>query len=103
MITGDTTGTLLTDDQLLTVRERPATADVTLHPNPAENLLIIESSSPQSMDWRIVSMWGQHLLSGRLDPNIERIINVSTLPAGNYLIQLSTAKGVERQQLIIAR
>jgi hypothetical protein len=103
VIAGDTSGTLLTQDQLLTIRDQQPFPSVTLHPDPADHTLTVDTSSPLPISWLVLSISGQPMLSGLADRMNSRTIDVSILPIGSYLMELHTEQRTLHQHFIIVR
>lgn len=64
------------------------------YPNPATNLLHISNGSGETLDMKVYTLSGQVLLSCLI--TAEADVNISTLPAGNYIYVLS-AQGKDRK------
>ena len=65
---------------------------ITLYPNPANDILIIQTSAPAGRTFSVSNMTGTILASGALtDP--ETALGISYLPAGMYLVNVTGAEG----------
>ena len=63
---------------------------VTLYPNPANNILIVETrhgTSLPNQTYRITNIMGQTLLQGSINAEIQQI-NIASLPAGLYFLSV---------------
>lgn len=74
-------------------------ADITLYPNPATNVLHINTSEEYTQA-RIYNSMGQ--MVKLVNANSEQV-NVSDLPAGNYYLQLSSSGGAVKRSFVIVR
>lgn len=102
VINGDTTGNLLTDDQILAVVEPEPPASFKIHPNPANEQLTVTGPA-STFTWRILPITGASLLPDRASGAVDRSIDVSALTPGPYVLELVTSTGVARQRFTIAR
>ena len=60
--------------------------DWAIYPNPANGTITI--SGNQTGEYQIANIMGQTLMTGRIDTE-KQLINVSTLPAGVYFININ--------------
>jgi hypothetical protein len=84
----------ITTDLMTNVEEADNTPFVKLSPNPATSVLNIDIPQPSDdYNWEIFSNQGQRLRTGLLTNSTNRI-DISTLPAGMYYLQVTadTAK-----------
>ena len=70
------------------------TASITFHcyPNPAKDILIVETQGatlPTTTDYRLTNLIGQTQLQGRIHDEIQQL-NIQSLPAGMYFITVGT-------------
>lgn len=79
--------------------ELNTTAVVSIYPNPASNIVYIQSENAELKSITFFDMSGQVVLSTTDDPS--EGINTSSLTAGMYLIRIETTDEVINQQLII--
>lgn len=79
--------------------ELSATAVVTIYPNPASDVVYIQSDNAEIKSVTFFDMSGQLVLSTTAD--VSEGINTSSLTAGMYLIRIETNNEVINQQLII--
>ncbi len=103
VLSGDTIGSLLTDDQLLSVNDASREVGVLIYPNPVNDQLMIDAIGSEGPSFRILSSSGVQLLSGRLAHESTRPIDVSELPPGAYLLEVVRTTAVARERFIIAR
>src|SRR5690606_34112147 len=84
---GDTSGTVHSDSFLLSVQEHPDEAPaVTLHPNPADDHLLLTSVAPGTT-FSILNLTGHVLLTQMTTSTPEHIV-VSGLAPGVYLMRM---------------
>lgn len=96
---GDTSGTVHSDSFLLSVQEHPDEAPaVTLHPNPADDHLLLISVAPGTT-FSILNLTGHVLLTQMTTSTPEHIV-VSGLAPGVYLMRMD---GYGPQRFVIAR
>jgi len=76
-------------------------AVVLLYPNPARNMLFVESSE-QITGIRMIDMLGQVVYSTSVH-DVRHQINVSGLNAGIYFIQLTTGTGIVTHRVQVGR
>ena len=69
----------------------------TLYPNPAENQVSIQSSSPKQFSYSVSNKLGQQVLQGSFTK--ETHIETSALPAGIYFVEA----GGSREKLVVWR
>lgn len=103
VINGDTTGTVTSDSALLGVSENLDAHGVLLYPNPTNERLSVRSVSPSGFTWRIFSMTGVLVLTGRSERMGNSTFDVSSLPVGPYVIEIVPSTSVVRERFIIAR
>lgn len=87
------------------VKENAALANtIKIYPNPASNTLQLDASQFNGKMERFVisSILGQELKSGLITNSTEEI-NVSTLPVGNYILQINSDKGSFSKNFVIER
>jgi hypothetical protein len=98
VLSGDTIGSLLTDDQLLAIHDATPTNQWGLFPNPADDAFTVRGTVG-------VSTISIHDLEGRMVRTVRvssenEMINVRDLQAGVYLVRID---GHRPQRLVIAR
>jgi len=71
-------------------------------PSPVKNELnvIYYSIENQKADWTISNLIGQEFLKGELFGNTEKIIDMSNLPAGIYILRLNCGNEILTQKII---
>lgn len=79
--------------------ELSATAVVTIYPNPASDIVYIQSENAEIKSVTFFDMSGQLVLSTTTD--VSEGINTGSLTAGMYLIRIETTDEVINQQLVI--
>ena len=79
-----------------------ANDDITIYPNPATDFLIINTASEQNVDISIYSMSGQRVyLSESCLISGEKIISISDIKPGVYIIKLQTQNTSINKRIII--
>ena len=74
---------------LLTGTPNAALIEFHCYPNPANNVLVVETFQETSLQtYRITNMMGQTILSGRITAETQQI-NIESLPAGLYFISIA--------------
>ena len=68
-----------------------------VYPNPAKNLLNIETNGAIIQHIDVVDVLGNVILSRATDKNA---IDIASLPTGIYTIHVSTNEGMARQQFV---
>ncbi len=76
--------------------------EVVIYPNPAENLLVVESSTNTLMFISIYDALGKLIYTKEKLEKKERI-NLSELSPGSYLVKLTTSTSIYAEKLIIIR
>ena len=84
----------LTIDQLPNI-ENNLQADVSVYPNPTSALLYIEAATDVRLDGELVGSNGQIVLRAT-DQSSAFTLNMSTLPAGVYLLRLTTTDKLQQ-------
>jgi hypothetical protein len=78
-----------------------------VQPNPADDVVQVSTgiASVRLVSWSIISITGEEHLSCRPtgDESAAQTINVSTLPAGRYVLRLMTTHGMVYLPLAIQR
>lgn len=78
-----------------------ALQQVLIYPNPAHNQLIIDAPTSESIELQLLSLQGQCLLKTQFNHQVT--LDLQKIPAGNYLLQLSTSNRTYRYQTITVR
>lgn len=65
-------------------------ATVSVYPNPAVGQLTIELNGTEEMPYILIDITGKWVLSGILLPNDMTVLNLSSIEAGTYFVQLPT-------------
>ncbi|MDX1908764.1 MAG: LamG-like jellyroll fold domain-containing protein [Bacteroidia bacterium] len=79
----------------------PVLEGVRLYPNPGQDLITLSSEAPfRAADFRLMSLTGQVLYAETAVAGTEFTFDISSLPAGIYLVELRQAAGTFRTQLI---
>ena len=86
-------------DETLSVIENETISNIKMYPNPASNLVYIQTDSIQPKSISITTITGKKVL--QIDSDFLSAIDVSTLNSGIYLVQINTETGKHIQKLII--
>lgn len=83
-------------DSLMTSSRTYKIEGLSMYPNPAYNQLTIDLSASMhdtnGMQYRIINIMGQHLAGGIFTEQVQRV-DISSLGAGTYYLQLITTDG----------
>ena len=79
--------------------ESSISTDMTVYPNPADEIVLMETSSPYE-NYEICDMSGKQILSGEIQ-NGKALVDVSELNNGTYIVRFISTSSVEHQKLII--
>lgn len=77
------------------------TADFTLSPNPAKGFVTLKCTEPLQGNIEIIDMNGRVINTVKQIGNLAITIDISTLPAGTYLVRIITTKGILTKKLTI--
>lgn len=99
VVAGDTTGTVLTNDQLLVVHEAVRTTSYAISPNPANDIITVEGVRTGEAI-TILDATGRSVLTRNATSTREGIA-IDHLPAGVYLLRCGNARVPHR--FLIAR
>ncbi len=75
-------------------------ADIRIFPNPASNILNIESDRTLFSNYEVINTLGQTLTSGKITNATKATLNIEALPAGVYYVQLHDAKNVSQLKFV---
>lgn len=101
VMAGDTTGVLLTDDQLLAVQDASLTNMSGVFPNPANERLTFPPSVTE-IEWLVLDVSGRIRAKGRLGVGAH-CIDVQALQPGAYVLHLADRHRQRSARFIIAR
>lgn len=92
----------ITEDDLGTGIKSPVLSNFQIFPNPAGSLLyIIPSNSIQVLEWKIFSLQGKEVLSGRWNVDqVQESVDISSLKSGLYIYEIITTEGKYQEKLI---
>lgn len=77
-------------------------SDITLYPNPANDVVYIANNSGETMESiKISDVTGRILIELNNQLNSTTAIDISTLTSGNYFIEINTGSKIESQNLTI--
>jgi hypothetical protein len=86
----------------LGVNEVSQTNNLTIYPNPVTSILHVKKDLSDKTTYKIVSITGQEMQTGFIN-NAEKQINVSSLSAGIYFLQLfDNNQSLGRQKFVIS-
>lgn len=74
--------------------------EITIYPNPVKDVINIKSNESGDSNYKIYNSAGQSLANGK---SAENKIDVSKLPTGNYIIELTNKKGEKSSQKFIKK
>ena len=75
-----------------------------VYPNPASQYINIKSNiASGNSSYQVIDLTGRVLLSGKLNNNLENMINVASLPVGTYALRISDSESVRTKQILIIR
>jgi len=63
---------------------------IQVYPNPANNILRVQTEQDERIDYQIVDQLGRILNKGEL---IDHAISLEQIPSGHYILQLLNEKG----------
>lgn len=86
-------------DETLSVIENETISNIKMYPNPASNLVYMQTDSIQPKSISITTITGKKML--QIDSDFLSAIDISTLSSGIYLVQIHTETGKHIQKLII--
>lgn len=73
---------------------------VEVYPNPADTKIFVNTNDEADATWNLLNTSGQNVLSGETT-NGQAEINIETLPAGVYIVQLANEKGIYTEKIIV--
>jgi len=106
VIDGDTTGTITSDEVLLTNIFNPNENEnwqLTLSPNPASDLLQFDIQSDEhlkNIQMKIYDTVGKIFTTQKMNGQQSGAINISTLPNGIYFISFQTNEGIISRKFV---
>ncbi len=103
IIAGDTVGTWLNDEYFQVGMKDEFQGRISLHPNPANDHLVIQAYGSTPTAFRIADLTGHFMKWGPLPASVDQVIDVSSLAEGIYVLNLSAAEGSSSQRFIIAQ
>jgi len=86
-----------TNDGISEINNQPSTIEIS--PNPATSEIKITTSNSVLKEAHIYSMMGQCILQSTIN-NSQSTIDISSLPAGMYIAEVITEKGVIRKRFV---
>lgn len=102
-INGVQFGTITPDGVLLEVAMIAEDPLLRILPNPTSDHLTLLVQAPVVGNWRILGANGQMHITGTMQHDARQEIDVSSIPEGIYLLDLTTSLGRVSQRFIIAR
>ena len=80
--------------------QTPLASDISLSPNPATDVVRVESGERKVESIEVVDMQGRIILRQQLPaPASSLLIDTSPLPSGSYLLRLYTREGIVNKRL----
>jgi aspartate 1-decarboxylase len=73
--------------------------DVNIYPNPATNIITIQTNAASFATYTITNAVGQQVQTGRISGN-ETVVDINELPAGVYNISLNGAAGRQVKKFV---
>lgn len=89
--------TSVTVENQVSVGNIIAAGFIRIYPNPATDVLMLESSI--NAEVHIVNALGQTILSSSVTGNLPTVLNISQLPVANYVVKVVTEQGIGVYQL----
>ena len=78
------------------------TPDLKVYPNPAKDVLFIETESPLYLNYNLIDGSGKHVVSGKKDIGIHKLpIPITSLLPGIYYLKLTTTQQIRVKPVII--
>ena len=74
--------------------------DIRIYPNPASNVLNIESDINMYSNYEVINTLGQTITIGKITNATKAALNIEKLPAGVYYIQLHDEKSVSQLKFV---
>jgi hypothetical protein len=84
------------------ILENSPTFGVNIYPNPAKNILYIDSPASEILQATLFNSTGQQVLSGLQIQNGRNTLSLSDLPAGCYYLRLQGQNGQQTAKIIVA-
>lgn len=72
-------------------------------PNPANDRLNLNTNGTELLGWRLIDASGREAASANTSGTARATVDVSSLPAGAYSVELRTREGFSRHAVVIAR
>lgn len=97
-----TVNVYLEDNITTSIQQKTANLVTQLYPNPANDLVSIELKNYlQNATYKLFDVNGNNIANGKI-VSLQKIftIDVSTLPAGNYFLQIIHEAGIDTKQII---
>ena len=74
--------------------------DIRIFPNPATNILNIQSDKFLNSNYEVINTLGQIMINGKFSNTSSVSLNIETLPAGVYYFQLHDEKNVSQLKFV---
>lgn len=84
----------------VSVKDAPKSGNITVYPNPASSVVNIALGDMQQAQVQMLNMSGQVVRSVNAANQQVVQLNTSGLPAGNYLLNISSANGAPARQIV---
>jgi hypothetical protein len=88
---------------LVSVEDVPLSERVSVFPNPASEKITVSGDLGMGgiASYSIMNLAGQELLNGTMTSDSDRTLNVGHLPAGMYLLKVTTDKELAVKRIFI--
>ena len=73
---------------------------ISIFPNPASDILHIQSDKLINANYELINTLGQTILSGKINNALSGTLNIETLPAGVYYIQLREENNISQLKFV---
>ncbi len=87
-------------DKFLSIGETASNTSLRLFPNPATDMVVLESDAPISAV-TLVNAMGQVILRTNGNGDLRQQLSLNGLASGLYLVRIQTAQGLATRQLIV--
>lgn len=79
------------------------TSNITLYPNPASDLLFINNTGLETLNWSVSDQMGRSIISGSTFSKDQSKVDTSSLPEGIYLFKILSKQENITNKIIISR
>ncbi|MCI5057732.1 MAG: T9SS type A sorting domain-containing protein [Flavobacteriales bacterium] len=89
-----------TDSTAIHPEIQPSDFSSKVYPNPFSNQLNIEMDSEDNYDINLTNTSGQTILNQKCTGNSTQLTNLQSIPAGNYILTITSEKGVSSHKIV---